>query len=41
MQRKICLEFNVFTQSLHHNQNVTQGQFLSGVQVVWIHFSFL
>ena len=27
---------NVFTQPLHNKQDVAQGQFLSGVQPVWI-----
>ena len=26
----------VFTQPLHHGQDVTQGQFLSGIKLVWI-----
>ena len=26
----------VFTQPLHHGQDVTQGQFLSGLKLVWI-----
>ena len=26
---------NLYTRSLHHRQDVTQGQFLSGVQLVW------
>ena len=30
----------VFTQLPFHKQNVTQGQFLSGVKLIWIQFSF-
>ena len=29
----------VFTQPLHHRQDVTQGQFSSEVRLVWIQFS--
>ena len=30
----------VFTQPLHHGQDVTQGQFFSGILLIWISFSF-
>ena len=36
----MCLKY-VFTQTLCHEQDVTQGQFLSGVKLVWISFSLL
>ena len=33
---KVLVIFYVITQSLRHEQDVTQGQFLSGVQLPWI-----
>ena len=38
----IFLSYNwlyVFTQPLRHKQDVSKGQFLSGIQFVWIQFS--
>ena len=36
----MCLQLKlkeyVFTQPLHHEQDATQGQFLSFVQLIWI-----
>ena len=31
-----CLRLYVFTQHLHHEQSVAQGQFLSRTKLVWI-----
>ena len=32
----VCVCVCVFTQPLHYKQDVTQGQFLSGVKLIWI-----
>ena len=37
----MCVCWCVFTQPLHHEQNVIQGQYLSGVMLVWIQSFFL
>ena len=30
------LNFELFTQPLHYRQDVTQGQFLSKIKLIWI-----
>ena len=33
---KLCLDDCVIIQPLHHNQDMTQGQILSQIKLVWI-----
>ena len=36
----ISIQYYVFPQPFCHGQNVTRGQFLNWVKLVWTHFSF-